>query len=196
MKLKTVRIAVWCSPHRNPRSMAHTHFPFAPVPHEASVGPRASCPSLSDPVFFRRTLTWITALYHVPWAAEVSLEAWMTLRRRMTTTVGTAPEEGAASPVGFLMKSFKCKYWGHGNLSWQGASRLARLVKNPPAMWGPWVWSLGWEDPLEEGMATHSSILAWRIPWTVYCVGRQRVRYNWVAFTHSFTWVDKSQKWH
>ena len=38
--------------------------------------------------------------------------------------------------------------------------------ENPPAMWGTWVLSLGWEDPLEEGTATHSSILAWRIPWT------------------------------
>ena len=40
------------------------------------------------------------------------------------------------------------------------------MVKNPPAMWETWVRSLGWEDPLENGMATHSSILAWRIPWT------------------------------
>ena len=46
--------------------------------------------------------------------------------------------------------------------SW--ASLMAQLVKNLPAMWETWVWSLGWEDPLEEGMATHSSILAWRIP--------------------------------
>ena len=38
------------------------------------------------------------------------------------------------------------------------------MVKNPPAMQQTWVRSLGWEDPLEEGMATHSSILAWRIP--------------------------------
>ena len=44
------------------------------------------------------------------------------------------------------------------------ASLVAQLVKNPPAMWETWVQSLGWEDPLEEGMATHSSILAWRIP--------------------------------
>ena len=42
----------------------------------------------------------------------------------------------------------------------------AQTVKNPPAMRETWVGSLGWEDPLEEGMATHSSILAWRIPWT------------------------------
>ena len=40
-----------------------------------------------------------------------------------------------------------------------------RRVKNLPAMWETWVWSLGREDPLEKGMATHSSILAWRIPW-------------------------------
>ena len=38
------------------------------------------------------------------------------------------------------------------------------MVKNPPAMWETWVRSLGWEDPLEVGMATHSSILAWRTP--------------------------------
>ena len=47
------------------------------------------------------------------------------------------------------------------------ASPVAQLVKNPPPMWVTWVRSLGWEDPLEKGKATHSSILAWRIPWTV-----------------------------
>ena len=44
------------------------------------------------------------------------------------------------------------------------ASLVVQLVKNPPAMWETWVQSLGWEDPLEKGKATHSSILAWRIP--------------------------------
>jgi len=43
-----------------------------------------------------------------------------------------------------------------------GASLVAQLVKNPPALWETWVWSLGWEDPLEKGMATHFSFLAWR----------------------------------
>ena len=47
-----------------------------------------------------------------------------------------------------------------------GASLVAQLVKNPPAMQETWVPSLGWEDPLEKGTATYSSILAWRIPWT------------------------------
>ena len=45
---------------------------------------------------------------------------------------------------------------------------VAQLVKNLPAMWETWVQSLGWEDPLEKGKATHSNILAWRIPWTIY----------------------------
>ena len=45
-------------------------------------------------------------------------------------------------------------------------NRASQLVKNLPAVWEPWVQSLGWEDPLEKEMATHSSILAWRIPWT------------------------------
>ena len=49
--------------------------------------------------------------------------------------------------------------------SW--ASLVAQHVKNPPAMRETWVRSLGWEDPLEKGKAIHSSILAWRIPWTV-----------------------------
>ena len=46
----------------------------------------------------------------------------------------------------------------------QGASMVAQMVKNPPALWETCVRSLGWEDPLEEGMAPHSNILAWRIP--------------------------------
>ena len=52
-------------------------------------------------------------------------------------------------------------------LQYSWASLVAHPVKNPPAMRETWVRSLGWEDPLEEGMTTHSSILIWRIPWTV-----------------------------
>ena len=47
------------------------------------------------------------------------------------------------------------------------ASLVAQMVKNPPAMRETWVRSLGWKDPLEKGKATHSSILAWKILWTV-----------------------------
>ena len=49
-------------------------------------------------------------------------------------------------------------------LQYSWAFLVAQMAQNVPAMWETWVQSLGWEDPLEEGMATHSSILAWRIP--------------------------------
>ena len=63
---------------------------------------------------------------------------------------GRSPGEG----IGYLLQ-----------YSW--ASLVAQLVKNPPAMWVTWVPSLGWEDPLEKGKATHSSFLDWRIPWNI-----------------------------
>ena len=62
-------------------------------------------------------------------------------------------------------------------------SPMAQLVKNPPAIRETWVWSLGWEDPLEKGKATHSSILPWRIPGTIQCMGSQRVGHSWATFT-------------
>ena len=66
-------------------------------------------------------------------------------------------------------------------LSW--ASLVAQMIKNLPAMLETWVQSLGWEDPLEKGTATHSSILAWRVPWTensgeLQSMGSQRVRHD------------------
>ena len=61
--------------------------------------------------------------------------------------LGSSTEEGTGSPLQY---------------SW--ASLVAQMVKNQPTMQETWVLSLGWEDPLEEGMVTHSSILAWRIP--------------------------------
>ena len=68
-------------------------------------------------------------------------------------------------------------------LQYSWASLVAQLVKNLPAMWETWVRSLGWEDPLEKGKATHSSILICRIPWTVKSMGLQRVGHDWVTFT-------------
>jgi len=61
---------------------------------------------------------------------------------------------------------------------------VAQMVKNPSAMQETWIWSLGWDDPLEKGMAIHSSILAWRIPWTeepggLQSMGSQRVGHDW-----------------
>ena len=62
-------------------------------------------------------------------------------------------------------------------------SLVAQVVKNPPAMLETWVQSLGWEDPLEKGMATHSNILALKIPWMkepgrLQSLGSQRVGHD------------------
>ena len=63
-------------------------------------------------------------------------------------------------------------------LQYSWASLVAQLVKNPPAVRETWVRSLDCKDSLEKGNATHSSILAWRIPWAVQSMGSQRVRHN------------------
>ena len=80
------------------------------------------------------------------------------------------------------------------------ASLVTQMVKNLPAMRKSWVWSLGWEDPLEEGMATHSSILAWRIPRTeepgrLQSIESHRVRHDWRDLSHMPTpgWTSKKK---
>ena len=80
-------------------------------------------------------------------------------------------------PVFLLGWFFSC--------SWAvGASLVAQLVKNPPAMQETWVGSLGWEDPLEKGNAAHSSIPAWRIPWAVQSMGhRESDTTEWVSLS-------------
>ena len=62
------------------------------------------------------------------------------------------------------------------SLGYEGASLVAQMVKNLPEIRETWLGSLGWEDPLEEGMATRSSILAWRIPWTEEPGGLQSMK--------------------
>ena len=62
-----------------------------------------------------------------------------------------------------------------GDSGLSGASLVAQTLKNLPAVWETWVQPLGWEDPLEKGMAAHCSILAWRIPWTEQPGGLQSV---------------------
>ena len=76
---------------------------------------------------------------------------------------------------------------------------VTQLVKNPPAMWETWVRSQGWEDPLEKGKATNSSILASRIPWTIQSMGSQRVGHDWAAFTFKVFQTSKREQeniWH
>ena len=74
----------------------------------------------------------------------------------MLPGLGRSAGEGIAYPLQYL-----------------GASLVAQLVKNQPALWETWVQSLGWVDSLEKGTATHSSILSWRIPWTVPWVTKE-----------------------
>ena len=66
---------------------------------------------------------------------------------------------------------------------------MVQLVKNPPTVQEMQVQSLGWEDPLEKGMATHSSVLAWKVPWTedsgrLQSMGSQRVQDVWRDWAH------------
>ena len=75
--------------------------------------------------------------------------------------------------------------------AWLQASLVAQTVKNLPAMQQTQVWSLGQEDPPENGVATHSNILAWRVPWTeepsgLQSMGSKRVRHDWVTNTSLF----------
>ena len=82
--------------------------------------------------------------------------------------------------------------WSYGTRS----SLVAQMIKRLPAMWETRVWSLGWEDPLEKEIATHSSILAWRIPWTekpggLQSMGSQRVVHDWAtSFSFPFMGPD------
>ena len=74
---------------------------------------------------------------------------------------------------------------------------LAQMVKNLLAMQETWVRSLGWKDPLEKEMATHSSILAWRIPWTeepdrLQSMGLQTVGHDWVTSTYRHIYVTEN----
>ena len=91
----------------------------------------------------------------------------------------------------FKIKSQYVSFW---------ASLMAQTIKHLSAMQETQIWSLGWEDSLEKEMATHSSILAWRIPWTeepgrLQSIGLKRVRHDWVTnymyhFTPTLQWNE------
>ena len=87
--------------------------------------------------------------------------------------------------MGFhVLISHSCIFFGEITKPLHMGFPGGQMVKNLPAMQETWVWSLGWEDPLEKGMATHSSILAWRISWTeepggLQSMGSHRVGHDW-----------------
>ena len=97
---------------------------------------------------------------------------------RTVTALFIPPPPGAQKAVN--TEEIRAKRWIKTAclLKKPGTSLMAQLVKNLPAMWETWVRSLGWEDPLEKGKPTHSSILAWRIPWTIQSMGSQRVGHD------------------
>ena len=94
---------------------------------------------------------------------------------------------------------FVSRVFNLSSFFFSGASLMAQMVKSLPATWETWVWSLGWEDPLEKGMATHSSICAWRILWTeesggLQSMGSQRVGWNWATNTFTFPFLGVNLK--
>ena len=94
------------------------------------------------------------------------------------SSVGKEPACNAGDP-GLILGWGRSTGGGIGYpLQYPWASLVAKLVKNSPAMRDTWVRSLGWEDPLEKGKATHSGILAQRIPWTVWSMGLQKVGHD------------------
>ena len=105
------------------------------------------------------------------WAAK-ELKASAVLSHPVRSCLSQQPQE---MDIAILSK----ENWGPGLMA-------AESVKNLPAVWETWVWSLDWEEPLEKKMATHFSILAWRIPWTeepggLQSIGSQRVRHDWAT---------------
>ena len=110
------------------------------------------------------------------------------IRKRPQTSALTIKIESLLLKIDFqCCVNFCCmaKWFGYTDR----ASLVAQIVKNMPSIQEIWVQSLGWEDPLEKEMATHTCILAWRAPWReepggLQSMGSQRVRHDWVTNTY------------
>ena len=137
------------SPGQNTGVGCHFLLQCMKVKSESEVA--QSCPTVSDPmdcslpgfsihgIFQARVLEWGAIAF-----------SHNTRDTSLTPGSGRSAGEGIGYPLQY---------------SW--ASFVGQLVNNPPVTQEIWAQSLGWEDPLEKGKATHSSILAWRIPWTI-----------------------------
>ena len=106
---------------------------------------------------------------------------WYSQREKQKRGQGGMSRQYLDKNFFFWVKNFT--WWVCVEVIKSRASLVAQLVKNMPAMQETWVRSLGWEDPLEKGKATHSSILACRISWTLQSIGSQRGGHDWVTFT-------------
>ena len=114
-------------------------------------------------ISFTRGSSWIRDWTSVFCIGRWALYHWATMSHQGSLV---------PSPMVEATQVFTDGWMDQQNVVYNGrASLVAQLAKNLPAMWETWVWDLGlilgWEDSLEKGKATHSSILAWRIPWTV-----------------------------
>ena len=147
------RSLVGCSPWgrwgSDTTERLHFHFSLSCI-GEGNGNP-LQCSCLENP---RDRGTW--------WAANYGVSQSLTRLKWLSSSSSDAGDPGLISGSG--------RSTGEGivyPLQYSWASMVVQLVKNLPAVRGTWVWSLSWEDPLEKGTANHSSILAWRIPWTV-----------------------------
>ena len=128
------------------------------------------------------------------WRATVPRVAknWTLLSNSIDFPGSSAGKESSchAGDPGLIPGSGRSAEEGIGYPLWYfGASLAAQTGENLPAIQETWVWSLDWDDPLEKAKATHSSILAWGIPWTeepgrLQSMGWQRVRHNWASNFH------------
>ena len=115
--------------------------------------------------------------------------------------IGKDPDVGRGFPDSSVGKESACNAGDHGSipgserstekgigypLQYSSASLVAQLVTNLPAVEETWVQSLAWEDPVEKGKATHSSILAWRIPWTVTVPAVTKSQADWLSLSLFF----------
>ena len=116
------------------------------------------------------------------------------LQARVLEWVAISSSRGSSQPRDWTHVSCISLHWQEDSLplntSVIWASLLAQVVKNLPAVQEKWVWSLSQKDPLQKRMATYSSILAWRIPWTeepggLQSIGSQRFGHDWT--TNTFT---------
>ena len=128
-----------------------------------------------DPLEKRKASHSSNLAWRIPWTvwslgSQRVRHDWATFTFTLGFPDSSAGKESTckAGDPGSIPGSRRSAGEGIGHpLQYSWASLVTQLVKNPPAMQETWVWSLGWEDPLEKGKASHSSILVWRIPWTI-----------------------------
>ena len=111
------------------------------------------------------------------WTDSIFWGTWFIIHNKNQPSSGGKESTCNAGDPGLIPRFGKIRWRrDRSPLQYSGSSLMAQLVKKLPAMWETLVRSLGWEDPLEKGTATHSRILAWRISWSVYGVAKSWTR--------------------